>query len=79
MTYPTKRIIIFEEYHKKGGNDMEATRMKPRKTEPEYAMLAIHKDLHKEVKAFCAAKGYTMISLVEALLKSYMSQNNRER
>lgn len=78
MTYPTKRIIIFEEYTK-GGNNMEATRTKPRKSEPEYAMLAIHKDLHKEVKAFCAANGYTMISLVEALLKSYMSQHNRER
>ena len=77
MTFTTKRVIIFEE-RLQGGNDMEAIRMIPRKSEQEYAMLAIHKDLHKEVKAFCAANGYTMISLVESLLKSYMCQHNRE-
>ena len=56
---------------------MEATKpRKARKGEPEYSMLAIHSDLHKEVKAFCATKGITMISLVEALLKGYMRQHN---
>lgn len=40
----------------------------------EYAMLAIDKQLHKDVKAFCATQGVTMISLVEELLKSYMSR-----
>lgn len=59
---------------------MEVQHIAPRrrKAEQEYAMLAIHKDLHKEVKAFCAANGYTMISLVEALLKSYMTKKGKE-
>ena len=41
----------------------------------EYSMLAIDKQLHKDVKAFCAASGVTMISLVEALLKDYMRKH----
>ena len=57
---------------------MEATRVRKRTAEKEYAMLAINKELHKEVKAFCAANGYSMISLTERLLKGYMMQHSRE-
>lgn len=54
---------------------MQATKAKPQK---EYSMLAIDKELHKDVKAFCAAQGITMISLVESLLKVYM-KNSRSK
>lgn len=44
------------------------------KERKEYSMLAIDKQLHKDVKAFCARNGITMISLVESLLKSCISR-----
>lgn len=57
---------------------MEAIKPRKQKMEQDYSMLAIHKELHKEVKAFCAANGYTMISFVESLLKAYMKQHSKE-
>ena len=71
MTNHTKRIIIIEDYKYEGGTKMQATIEKKRK---EYAMLAVDKQLHKEVKMFCAAEGVSMISLVEALLRGCMKQ-----
>ncbi len=56
---------------------MEATKQKPRKAEKEYAMLAVNKDFHREVKAFCAANGYSMLGFVETVLKSYMNQHSK--
>lgn len=73
MTFNTKRIIIFEESIHEGGYEMQNTIPNTKKRK-EYAMLAIEKELHKEVKAFCAAEGVSMISLVEALLRGYMKQ-----
>ena len=72
MTYHSKCIIIFEDCTNEGGNAMQAT-SSPKKRK-EYSMLAIDKQLHKEVKAFCASEGVSMISLVEALLRGYMKQ-----
>lgn len=73
MTYHSKRIIIFEDVTHKGGTKMQTT-MPNTKKRKEYAMLAIEKQLHRDVKAFCAAEGVSMISLVEALLRGYMKQ-----
>ena len=56
---------------------MEATKRKPRKSEQDYAMLAVHRDFHKEVKAFCATNGFSMIGFVEKVLKSFMEQHGK--